>query len=103
MNIEIDIQDYIEMLNDRRYFIEKNHNWTIPDIVWDYFINSLEEGIIPYNTSPSYVVDNIAVNGDYGNFEDMKYPGETDEEFIERIKDDCLYIDIENKFAIISL
>jgi hypothetical protein len=64
--VEISMYDYLEMLNNRRQEIEPR-GWTVPDAVWDYAMEIIEEcGVDPENSSPSYVVDNLAVNGDYG-------------------------------------
>jgi hypothetical protein len=64
--VEISMDDYLDMLDNRRGEIEPR-GWTIPDAVWDYAMQVIEEcGIDPEHSSPSYVVDNLAVNGDYG-------------------------------------
>lgn len=64
--VEISMDDYISMLEDRRQEVEPR-GWTIPDAVWDYAMETIEEcGVDPDNSSPSYIVDNLAVNGDYG-------------------------------------
>jgi hypothetical protein len=64
--VEIDMDDYIGMLENRRQEVEPR-GWTIPDAVWDYAMETIEEcGVDPEHSSPSYIVDNLAVNGDYG-------------------------------------
>jgi hypothetical protein len=64
--VEIDMDDYLDMLVDRRHEVEPR-GWTVPDAVWDYAMETIEEcGVSPEHSSPSYVVDNLAVNGDYG-------------------------------------
>jgi len=68
--IEIDLDDYIDMLEYRKREIAENHNWTIPDGVWDRFIEDLENGYdLGDNKRPSGVVDNIATNGNFGPVE----------------------------------
>lgn len=100
MKINIDLTDYIEYIEYRREFIEKTYDWCIPDVVWDYFINLLNEGCIPTDTSASIVVDNIAINGDYGPLEDYIEKGETKEQAIQRIKQDALYYDDDLEYVI---
>ena len=64
--VEISMDDYISMLEDRRQEVEPR-GWAIPDAVWDYAIEAIEDcGVDPEHSSPSYIVDNLAVNGDYG-------------------------------------
>jgi hypothetical protein len=68
--IEIDIDDYIDMLEDRRREIRENHNWAIPDGVWDRLVEDLENGHdFGNNKRPNSVVDNIATNGNFGPVE----------------------------------
>jgi hypothetical protein len=72
--VEIATDDYITILEDRREFIKKNYDWNIPDPIWEFVIEMIEDGTFcpkPEHASPSYVVDNIAVNGDYGVIEDF--------------------------------
>lgn len=92
LKVEIDINDYIVLLNDRRNFVAEHYNWKIPDCLWDYFCSLIEECGIYGNTNPSYVVDNAIINGDYGDFDDYKQTGETDEDFISRVADEVFYI-----------
>lgn len=54
----------IATLEERRYQIEDNYGWEIPELIWDDFIEfvvSLGE----LRGSPSEIVDNIALSGDY--------------------------------------
>ena len=37
IKIELDIEDYIDLLDQRRNFVEEHYNWHIPDCLWDYF------------------------------------------------------------------
>ena len=70
IKIEIDLDDYIAMLERRKRKVADDFGWTIPDGVWNFFLETLEDcGSVGENSSPSYVVDNIAVNGDYGPVE----------------------------------
>ena len=61
MNIEIDVEIYIDLLTERRNFIAENYNWTIADCIWDYFCDLVRECGISGNTDPSFIVDNIYV------------------------------------------
>jgi len=65
--IEMTVDDYICLLDERRANVEEWWKWTIPDGVYNWFIQSLEDGcgIDPEHASPKYVIDNMAVNGDY--------------------------------------
>lgn len=103
LKIEIDIDTYIDMLEERKNNVEQWFGWTIPDIVWKYFLELLQEGCIPFNSDPHNVIDNLAVNGDYGNFDEYKEENETDEDFIERVQDEVLAIFPEQRFLIYSL
>lgn len=92
LKVEIDINDYIVLLNDRRNFVAEHYNWKIPDCLWEYFCEVIEECGIYGNTNPAYVVDNAIINGDYGDFDNYKQPYESDDDFILRITDSVLYI-----------
>jgi len=72
VSIELDIETYIDMLEKRRDETDQwgGGGWHIPDGVWDRFCEMLREGITPSDPNPRCVVDNIAVNGDYGALED---------------------------------
>jgi hypothetical protein len=70
MKIMIDIEDYITLLNERRVTVEKLFK-PIPDKVWDLFITKLECGYFPKDTSPRYVVDNLATNASFGPIENF--------------------------------
>ncbi|MCD7779994.1 MAG: hypothetical protein LUH05_04910 [Candidatus Gastranaerophilales bacterium] len=103
ITITLALDCYINMLELRREKIEKNFNWSIPNFVWDYFIASIEDYGLYGNADPMYIVDNIAVNGDYGDFDMYKRKNESDEAFIKRVQDDVLYINPENREVIFSL
>ena len=103
MKIEIDIEDYIKLLEYRKKEIEKDYGWTIPDMVWDYFLSMLYEGCFPSETNPSIVVDNIAINGDYGLLGNYIHKGETKEEAVQRIEKDALYYDEDYEYVIYSI
>lgn len=99
LKIEIDIDDYINILNERRNFIAEHYNWRIPDCLWNYFCEIIEECGVYGNTNPSYVVDNAVINGDFGSFDEYKQDDETDEEFISRISDDAFYINKDERIV----
>ena len=99
LKVEIDINDYIVLLNDRRNFVAEHYNWKIPDCLWEYFCEVIEECGIYGNTNPSYVVDNAIINGDYGDFDDYKQDCETDEDFISRVADEVFYINKKERIV----
>lgn len=70
--IEIDLDDYIDMLEMRKAEVAEYHNWTIPDGVWAYFLELLEDCGISGDNRPAHVIDNIAVNGSYGPIENYE-------------------------------
>ena len=102
MKIMIDLEDYIKLLDLRREEI-KSLNWTIPDVVWNYFIECLRDGILPTEIAPSFVVDNIAINGDYGDLDNYVYEGESREEAVERLKNSALFVDTDKNYVIYSI
>lgn len=83
IKIQVDFETYVTILEARKEQIEKNFGWTIPPIVWNIFVDMLRDGCVPSDTNPSVVVDNIAVNGDYGYIEDYIY-GERTEEVVRK-------------------
>ena len=103
--IEIDVETYIDMLVDRYNFVTEKFNWTeMPDCLWNWFIDSIRDcGVNPKYSSPSYVVDNAIVNGDWGSFDDYKNDDESDEDFINRVKDDVLYINEDERIVCYSI
>jgi hypothetical protein len=42
IKIEMDIEDYIYLLDNRRNFVENHYNWHIPDCLWEYFCDLSE-------------------------------------------------------------
>ena len=103
LKIELDITDYINLLDERRNFVAEHYNWQIPDCLWEYFCEIVEECGVYGNTNPSYVVDNVIVNGDFGSFDDYKQYGESDKDFIARVKDEVFYINKEERIVCFSL
>ena len=103
IKIEIDVDDYINLLNERRDFIAKAYNWKIPDCLWDYFCEIITECGIHGNTNPNYVVDNAVVNGDFGNFDEYKDKFETDENFINRVHNNTYYINTDERIICFSI
>lgn len=89
MTIELDVEEYINLLQDRKDSV----SWDCPDCLWEYFLDLIREcGVDPKNASPSYVVDNFLINEDWGEFDNYKQENETDEEFIERMEDKAIAI-----------
>ena len=100
MKIKIDVEDYIELLEDRRSYNQPVRD--MPDCLWDYFMDNIRECGIGENTNPKYVVDNAMV-GDYGYFDDYKEDDETDEDFIERVEDEVFYINADERVVCFGL
>lgn len=106
IRIEMDIEDYLDLLRDRKRQCVEDFGWSIPECVWNYALEVIEDcGIDPENASPRYVVDNIIVNGDYHHYNDIRNDGETDEELEERLKDDAIAFvgEADDKYVIFSL
>ena len=103
MKIEIEVDDYIYLLDARRNFVAEHYNWKIPDCLWDYFCEVIEECGVGSNANPNYIVDNAIVNGDYGDFDEYKDTDESDEDFIERVKDDVFYINPTERIVCYSI
>jgi len=103
--IQIDIETYIDMLNDRKSFVEEAFGWTkMQDFpkVWEYVLNTVKyDGVSAENSNPKCFVDNIIVNGDYGSFDDYKEKNETDEDF--RVEERTIFIDKEERSVVFSL
>lgn len=81
MLIKITFDRFVEMLDERRRVCCPNG---IDDCVWDYYIGLLRdnEGCNrPTNNDPQIIVNNIYVNGNWGQYNDCKSARETDEEF----------------------
>lgn len=95
---------YKDALYKRAKFVRDNFEWPeIPDLVWEVLEENVDEqlGFVSYN--PATIIDNVIVNGSYGDFDEFKGEDETDEEFIEREEDNCFQIYPEERFIIYSL
>lgn len=81
VKVEIDVEDYIGMLENRRneFYVKA------PDCIMEYYYEILRDGCIPdpQHADPSYIVDNIAVNGDYPLIRECYYK----DSFIELVND----------------
>ena len=95
------MDDYIQMLEDRKNFVKEKYDWDIPEPLWKYFINDVKKNGINPNYAINDIVDNAIVNGDWGNFDEYrdKNIDETDEQFIERVKDTARFIDAEQRLV----
>lgn len=106
MKIEIDIEDYLDLLEDRKRQCVEDFGWSIPECVWNYALEMIENcGVDPNNASPKYIVDNIIINGDYHHYDDIREDGETDEELEKRLEDDVMAFvgRGDDKYVIFSL
>ena len=75
----------------------------MPEPVWDWLMESVDEQIGFVNYEPSAVIDNVLYSGEYGEFDEYKEEDESDEEFIAREEGNCLAIFPEERFIIYSL
>lgn len=63
--IEMDMEVYLDLLEQRRANVRDWWSWTIPDCIWDYTMELISEcGVAPEYSAPSYIVDNLAVNSE---------------------------------------
>ena len=81
IKIEMDIEDYIDLLDNRRNFVENHYNWHIPDCLWEYFCDCIKDTGVYGNNRHDIVVDNAIINGDWGDFDNYKQKFETDEDY----------------------
>lgn len=93
---------YIEALHRREEFVRDAWG-SIPDLVWAELEENVTEQLGFINYNPMAVIDNVIVNGSYGDFDDFKEPTESDEEFIAREEDSCYRIFPEERFIIYTL
>lgn len=69
--ITISFETFKDMLLQRRGEIEYKYGWVIPDDVWDFAMEWLyDSGEISITISE--IVDNIAVNGSYKTFDNLR-------------------------------
>ena len=101
--IEMDIQDYIDLLDNRRNFVENHYNWHIPDCLWEYFCYCIKDTGVYGNNRPDIVVDNAIINGDWGDFDDYKQKLETDEDFIKRVEHNVFYLNKDERVVCFSI
>lgn len=97
---------YIEALHSREEFVVNNFEWaSIPDHVWEYIEDCVRNNIGFTSPEPEVVIDNIIVNGSYGDFDEFKDEDQSDEDFIAEREEEGDYIDIfpEDRFIIYSL
>jgi len=87
--VEIDIDDYIEMLECRRQEIAAYYDLTIPDGVWEYYLKLLEDRDAKKCINPSFLVNHIAMDGNYGPIENYGIFEDMVQELIH-INEDCL-------------
>lgn len=63
------------LLDERRNNVWEWWSWDIPDVIWEYALGLLRDsdGLSdPELNYPSYIVDNIAVNGSWEDFDDLR-------------------------------
>lgn len=81
MYIEIEWDLFEELLDERRkLFCDE----CIPDCVWNYYIDRLKDNggcHLSCNNYPHVIVDNLYINGNWGDYSDYKSALESDDEF----------------------
>lgn len=88
VTIEIDEDEFRDVLWDRIRTFPPAEN-CYPDWVWDALFDDLESWgwLKPEYNTPSYIVDNLAINGDIKPYEEVEgsygLNGRTVEEFVE--------------------
>lgn len=103
ITVNMDVEDFINLLDGRKEFVEEHFGWTsMPDCLWEYFTDGFRV-VGSVNASINEIVDNAIVNGDYGDFDNYKRDDETDEEFIERVEDEVVYINTEERIVCFSI
>jgi hypothetical protein len=90
-------ENFEDLLCTRRDNVREWWSWEIPDCIWDYAMELLEEsdGLAdPELNTPSYIVDNIAVNGSWSEFSELEnsdhypeYAGLSGDDLAEAIED----------------
>lgn len=93
---------YLQALSRRAAFVK---DWwgEIPDLVWNELEDNVKQKLGFINYDPMTVIDNVIVNGDYGDFDNYKQEDETDEDFVARVEDEVYRIFPEERFVIYSL
>ena len=93
---------YLQALSRRAAFVK---DWwgEIPDLVWNELEDNVKQKLGFINYDPMSVIDNVIVNGDYGDFDNYKQKDETDEDFVARVEDEVYRIFPEERFVIYSL
>ena len=95
-------ETYKQALDARAGFVRDSWG-EIPDLVWNELMENVDEQLGFINYSPMAVIDNVIINGSYGDFDDFKDENESDEDFIAREEDNCYRIFPEERFIIYSL
>lgn len=90
--VEISEDDFIDMLWER---VRNDYNDYYEDEVWESCFDELSASgwLDPQHNTPSYIVDNIAVNGEIVAKEDL--PSEYGKSF-EEMNDDEYYFATDN-------
>ena len=104
--IEIDMDVYIELLCERKSYVESRFGWTklerFPSL-WEFYLNMIRQcGVSSKNASPSFLIDNLIVNGDYGSFDEYRRRGESNRGLADRLEKCALFVDRKNKCVLIS-
>lgn len=72
--IQIPVEDYLEML-EQRFEVCKQRGWVgdAQESLFPQVLDLIEEvGVSPENSSPSYIIDNYCVNGEFISREDFE-------------------------------
>lgn len=95
---------YKQALRARANFVVENFGWSeIPDCLWNYIDGCVDDAIGWNDYNPAILIDNIVVNGDWGDFDSYKEENETDEEFIQRVEDSCIDIYPDERIVVFTI
>lgn len=87
-------ESFETLLEERRNNTRDWWSWEIPDCIWEFAVEILREsdGLSdPGLNYPSYIVDNIAVNGSWEDFDDLRrfydnYRGMNDDQIADELE-----------------
>lgn len=74
MYVNLTWSDFEILLEERREQWNDSGCREVPECIWSYIMGMLEEtgGLDPEYNTPSYIVDNIVVNGSWETFEEFR-------------------------------
>lgn len=61
-----------EAIENRLNFVKENYNWSFPtEYIEEYFLELISEFGVDENSSPSEIVDNAVINGEFSIYSDF--------------------------------